>query len=228
MDQRIPFTSYDFWAYLSAGFLLMFGIDQAAGTTFLLREHWTIAQGALAVSIAYTAGHVVASASSWLFERLIVGKVLGHPREVLFGQGKAMPLLRRLLPAYFTPLPTETRSALLKKAARLDIQGAGEALFWPAHAAARANPATAARLDNFLNQYGFCRNVAFVALVDAVVLFWSYRQPEGPEEHLIWARLALFVGVAMGLRYLKFLRHFAVEVFTSWAFSSFSEQEKQA
>ncbi len=32
LDQKIPFTSYDFWAYLSAGFLLIFALDAAAGT----------------------------------------------------------------------------------------------------------------------------------------------------------------------------------------------------
>ena len=32
MGQKIPFTSYDFWACLSAGFMLLFAVDQAAGT----------------------------------------------------------------------------------------------------------------------------------------------------------------------------------------------------
>lgn len=31
--EKIPFTSYDFWAYLSAGFLLLFVADQVAGTS---------------------------------------------------------------------------------------------------------------------------------------------------------------------------------------------------
>ncbi len=52
MDQRGPFTRYGFWAYLSAGFLLMFGIDPTAGAFFSMREDWTVAQVALAIFFA--------------------------------------------------------------------------------------------------------------------------------------------------------------------------------
>ena len=103
----------------------------------------------------------------------------------------------------------------------------GEALFWPAHVYGRNTPSVAARLDNFLNLYGFCRNTALVGLVDAVVLYWSYLRPNGPAEHLLWARISLAVSLGMTLRYLKFYRHFALEVFTSWAFAKRNE-EKQA
>jgi hypothetical protein len=83
----------------------------------------------------------------------------------------------------------------------------------------RGTPSVAARLDNFLNLYGFCRNTAFVGLFDAAVFYWSYCQPNGPPEHLIWARISLVVSLGMTLRYLKFYRHFALEIFTSWAFA---------
>lgn len=89
MDQKIPFTSYDFWAYLSAGFLLLIAVDSAAGKSLLMRESWTIVQGIVAVSVAYAVGHLVASLSSLVFERGLVGRLLGYPRNVLFGQPKA-------------------------------------------------------------------------------------------------------------------------------------------
>jgi hypothetical protein len=79
-------------------------------------------------------------------------------------------------------------------------------------------------MDNFLNLYGFCRNIALAAFIDAAILYWSYRQPSGPAEHLLWARLALVIGIGMTFRYLKFFRHFALEVFTSFAF--FKDEEK--
>lgn len=227
MDQKIPFTSYDFWAYLSAGFMLLFAVDQAADTKLLMRENWTVVQGVVAVSVAYTVGQLVASASSWLLERLLVGKLLGYPRNVLFGESKAWPWVRKLLPIYFEPLPAETQKAILEKGGKVGVSKPGEALFWPAHVAGRAAPAVAARMDNFLNLYGFCRNAALVAFVDAAVLYWSYLQPKGPEVHLFWAWLALIAGVGMTLRYLKFFRHFALEVFTSWAFAKDKEQEKR-
>lgn len=227
MEQKIPFTSYDFWAYLSAGFTLLFAVDQAAGTRLLMRDSWTVVQGTVAVSIAYMVGQLVASASSWLFERLLVGKLLGYPRNVLFGQPKAWSWVRNLLPTYFEPLPAETQRAILKKGGKINVNKPGDALFWPAYVAGREVPAVAARMDNFLNQYGFCRNTALVAFVDAAVLYWSYLQPNGPEVHLLWARLGLIAGIGMTLRYLKFFRHFALEVFTSWAFAKDDKPEKK-
>lgn len=77
MDQKIPFTSYDFWAYLGAGFLLIFAFDAAAGTGLLMRDTWTLVQGVVAVSLAYAVGQLVAGASSFLFEKILVGKILG-------------------------------------------------------------------------------------------------------------------------------------------------------
>ena len=120
----------------------------------------------------------------------------------------------------------ETQKAALEKGCKVGVTAPGEALFWPAHVYGRSTPAVAARMDNFLNLYGFCRNTALVCLIDASVLYWSYLQPKGPHEHLLWARISLIVSIGMTLRYLKFFRHFALEVFTSWAFSK--EPEKKA
>lgn len=225
MDQKIPFTTYDFWAYLSAGFMLLFALDQAAGTHLLMWEKWTAVQGGMAVSIAYVVGQLVASASSWLYEKILIGKVLGYPSNILFGNITAWWGFQKLLPSYFAPLPTETQKSALEKGGRFGVDKSGEALFLPAHVYGRCVPAVAARLDNFLNLYGFCRNAALVGLIDAAILYWSYLQPKSPSEHLLWARIALAVSLGMTLRYLKFYRHFALEVFTSWALASDKEPE---
>lgn len=227
MDQKIPFTSYDFWAYLSAGFLLLFAIDQAASTKLLMRDSWTVVQGVIAISVAYIVGQLVASVSSFLFEKLLVGKLLGYPRDVLFGQSRARPWVRTLMRTYFSPLPITTQNVALEKGRKVGVHESGEALFGLAHTHGRATPAVAARMDTFLNLYGFCRNTALVALIDATILYWSYRQPCGPAEHLLWSRIAVVIGVGMTFRYLKFFRHFAVEMFTSYAFSTDKELEKK-
>jgi hypothetical protein len=223
--EKIPFTSYDFWAYLSAGFVLLFAIDQALGTDLLGRDSWTVVQGVVAVTCAYAVGHLIASMSSLLFERLLVGKLLGYPRNVLFGQPLAWKWFRKLMPAYFSPLPDATQKAALENGGKFGVSAPGEALFWPAYAHARSTPMVMNRLDNFLNQYGFCRNAALVALLDAAILYWSYLRPGGPPEHLIWARVSLVIGLGMTLRYLKFFRHYALEVFTAFAYAK--EPEKK-
>lgn len=226
MGQQIPFTSYDFWAYLSAGFLLLFAVDQAAGTYLLMRESWTVIQGVIAVSLAYGAGQLVASASSAVFEKLLVGRLLGLPLNVLFGQPKAWKWVRRIMPGYFEPLPDATQRAALEKGSKVGVSIPGDALFWPAFAHARATPPVMARLNDFLNLYGFCRNAAFVAFMDAAIFYWSYLQPKGPVEHLLWARIAIVVGIGMTLRYLKFYRHYASEVFTAFAYSKEPDPKK--
>ncbi len=215
--EKIPFTSYDFWAYLSAGFLLLFVADQVAGSGLLARTSWTIVQGVVAVASAYAVGQLVASISSFVFERLLVGKVLGFPRNVVFGRSNAPGWLRACMPGYFKALPDETKRRALEKATADGVTGPGEAMFWAAYGRARSDAAVMSRLDNFLNLYGFCRNTALVAFMNAALLYWSYRWNGGPETHLQWTWAALAVGVGMTFRYLKFLRHYAVEVFTSYA-----------
>jgi hypothetical protein len=163
MENKIPFTSYDFWAYLSAGFLFLFIADLVAGTGLLARDRWTVVQGVVAVSAAYAVGQLVASLSSLVFERLLVGKLLGYPRNVLFGQPRAWRWVRALMPGYFSALPDQTRQATLDKCKGTGITSPGEGLFWAAFANARATPSVMSRLDNFLNLYGFCRNTALVA-----------------------------------------------------------------
>lgn len=219
MDQKIPFTSYDFWAYLSAGFLLLFAFDSVVGTKQLMRESWTVVQGVVAVALAYATGHLVASASSFLFEKILVGKLLGYPRDVLFGQPKAWKWVRRCIPGYFEPLPAATQAAAISKGGMVGVNAPGEALFWPAFANARATAPVQARLSDFLNLYGFCRNTALVAFIDAGIFYWSFLQSMGPSDHLLWAHIALVVGIGMTLRYLKFYRHYSVEVFTAFAYA---------
>lgn len=220
MDQKFPFTSYDFWAYLSAGFLLLFAIDSAAGTKLLMRDNWTVVQGTVAVSLAYAVGHLVASLSSFLFERGLVGKVLGYPRDVLFDRHKAPRWLRALLSTYFQPLQPETQAAALSRGKNAGVKTSGEAFFNAAFGYARQKPAVMARLDNFLNLYGFCRNAALVAFIDAAILYWAYMQSDDPREFLLWSRLALLAGIGMTLRYLKFYRLYAHELFTAYAYGN--------
>lgn len=219
MDQRFPFTSYDFWAYLASGFLLIFVADYVFETNLLTRDNWTVVQGVVAVSCAYVIGQLVASLSSMLFERGLVGRLLGPPRLVLFGKTKALRVVQVCLPGYFVALPPETQKAVLEKGRTSAVTTPGEALFWPAFANARTTPVVMSRLDEFLNQYGFCRNIALVAFIDAILLGWSYLCAEGPilNRHLAW--MALAIGLGMTLRYLKFYRLYAVEVFTSFAYS---------
>ena len=52
MDQKIPFTSYDFWAYLSAGFMLLFALDpKERAQVFTVEQKITPAAGWSIISL---------------------------------------------------------------------------------------------------------------------------------------------------------------------------------
>lgn len=214
---KIPFTSFDFWSYLASGFLLLCAIDSAAGYGLLARKDWTVIEGTLAASVAYVVGHVIAGFSSLILERGLVGRVVGWPSANLFGASTAPAWIQKTLSFYYVQLPPETQKAVLDKSSTSGVTSPGEALFWLAFAKARASDRTMARLADFLNQYSFCRNVALVSLVDAVILFWAHLQPTGIQQQLQFALIALVVGTALVARYLKFFRHYSLEVFTTYA-----------
>lgn len=219
MEKNFPFTSYDFWAVLSAGFLLLVVVDYVIGSNLLMRERWTVAQGAIAVSAAYAVGHLVAGLSYWLLENGLVRKMLGAPSTVLFGQPPARPWLRALVPGYFVALPPNTQKAALTKGAEIGAAAPGEDLFWPAFNHAKSVPAVMSRAQVFMNLYGFCRNTALVAFIDAGLLAVSHWWFGGPSENLTWALVAFIGGIGMTYRYLRFYRTYAVELFTSYAYA---------
>lgn len=225
MDQKFPFSSYDFWAYLSAGFFLLFGIDQAFSMGLLMRESWTVTQAVMAFSAAYAGGQLVAGFSSFVFEKLLVGRILGYPRDVLFCEYVAPRWLRSIVPGYFSVLPPPVRTAILEKGVAAGVSSGSDALFWLAFSNIRSVSYVVSRLDNFLNLYGFCRNVACVAFIDALLFYWSYCRGGLSVDLLLWSRLALVAGVGFTLRYLKFYRLYAVEIFTSFAYTK--EPEKK-
>lgn len=65
-------------------------------------------------------------------------------------------------------------------------------------------------------------------LNDAALLSWHYHWGDGGQRSVYLSYAALVVFVGMTLRYLKFYRHYAVEVFTSYAYAndSFSGASK--
>lgn len=210
-----PFTDYDFWGYLAAGFLTLFALDYSIGTNFLLRPAWTAVETAIAVSLAYVVGHLIAGMSSAIFEqRLLVH--IGRPSEILTGTKLGPGWARFMFPGYFTPLPPGAVSALRAKATAAGHSDFGS-LFTHAHRLAQKNSKAAERMTVFLNQYGFCRNVSFAALV-AAIAFAIAASRGGGDGSWLWAACASVVFVGMFFRYLKFHRLFTVEAFNSYVY----------
>lgn len=84
LAQNIPFSDYDFWGYLSAGFLLLYVVDSVIGTNHLTKDSWTVVEGVIAFSAAYAVGHLTAGVSSFTLT-FLAGAALGSYVQTMTG-----------------------------------------------------------------------------------------------------------------------------------------------
>lgn len=224
MDKFFRFSDYDIWAYLSSGMLLIAAWDFAFGTNWALKADWSAADGVIVIFAAYIVGHIVATPSSWILERLIVGRLLRSPSVNLFSDqqtGFRWLLQKTVLGNYYSPLPPDLRNRVLKKAGP-DVMP-GEAVFWRAYAIVKRDPTASPRMETFLNLYGFCRNISFVAFLagsfNATAAYQAARMNITEvlaNELYIWMLVSIIGGLLMFHRFLKFYRLYAVEVFVTY------------
>lgn len=217
---RLPFTVYDFFAYLSSGFVVLASITAAFVGYEPLKESPGFLLAVLFVVAAYVTGHIVANVSGDLIERRLVRKRLGMPTEHLLGS-ETTGVRPKLFPGFYSSLPSATQQRVFERAAERGFAGTGEALFFHCHALMKSDDAVQARLNTFLNLYGFCRNMTMALVIAAgtlgigVAVGSADTGPDiGPGW---WIVAALLAGVGMLYRYLKFLRQYGVELFTSYA-----------
>jgi hypothetical protein len=228
MRNWFPFTDYDFYGYLASGFVLLFAADYAlTGGAIMLRKDWTFVETVLAVSVAYFAGQIAASPSSVLLEHWLARRVLRPPIALMIGAAPMRKidsfLAKWVVGRYYEPLPEATRTTILEKAAAAqgksveEIAGDPEAVFGPAFVAARQNEDARQRMDDFRNQYGLNRNMAFTALL-STALFLGKVFYDGDDRTYLFAGFALLLAVGLFARFLKFYSAFAGEVLRIYAF----------
>lgn len=224
MRNDFPFTDYDFWAYISAGIVFLFALDHVTQSGFMGRPNWTFIEGLFTMACAYIVGHLLAGVASAVLERRLVAKWLGPPSVTLLGVKRGPTWFRRIYPSFYESLPLETQTAILEKAHDANIVTPGDALFILAFASARNNNASMDRMSKFLNLYGFCRNLSLTTFLCALLLAITAALFDRVVDYL-WASASLVLSVGMFFRYLKFYRHYAVEVFTTYAYSRLSTHE---
>ena len=120
---------------------------------------------------------------------------------------------------YYQPLPDQARKRILARAERESTAWAGEDLFLHVRYSPEIlqNTNLLARLNNFLNQYGFHRNLSFSALVVGAALLLKLKlSVDVDAEFINYALLALTAGVLLFYRYLKFFRQYSYEMFNAY------------
>jgi hypothetical protein len=114
MKQWFPFTDYDFYAYLTAGMLLIAAIDYTfAGAVLVQRTEWTVVQIAFWTAVAYLVGQLVAGPSAAVLEHGVARGLLHPPLAVCLGlrQRRRREKLAAALFANreYAPLPAQVR-----------------------------------------------------------------------------------------------------------------------
>src|SRR5215204_4495629 len=158
---QLPFSVYDFFGYLAAGFIVLAATDYAFDLHWLLENDLTLPIGIVWIVVAYILGHIIANIAGHVLQRWIVRSRLSSSEEVLFWEHEPRGI-RKLFPGYHERLPAETRNRILDKAKQLapEIETPGRGLFYHAFERVKHDEATRERLSSFLNQYGFSRNAS--------------------------------------------------------------------
>ena len=234
MKNWFPFTDYDFYAYLTAGMIVLFSLDYGINDgTIMLRESWPFIQIVFVIAMAYVVGHLVAGLASVILEQWVIHRLLRSPVAVMMGLGKPRfceTIIRHFFVGrYYEPQSENMRSIIFESVAKAlgreqeDIDNP-EDVFQVAFPVARAVPDCAKRMDEFLRLYGFARNVALSGVVGAAAMI--YRATAAGEDTLYWwAGVIVVLSISMFGRFLKFYAAYGAEVLRTYA-SSIKERSK--
>jgi hypothetical protein len=215
-------SDYDLFAYLPPGLFVLAAIDYLFGTRIVLDADLDLTKGVLLIFVAYVAGHLAAGPASAILERGVVARFLNRPAVNLLTNEEPNWFLRHIFADYYAPLSEPLRSAvLLKLNINLITRTESERIFWSAYPLAKKDEYARGRMATFLNLYGFCRNISFIAGTTSIIvilqtlwlIFLEHCQVERPR---VWVAVGLAaVAFAMFQRYLKFFRLYTVEVFSA-------------
>lgn len=214
--EKIPFSVYDFFAYLSSGTVWLVTADYVLGTDLLNRDKISPALGVVLIILAYVCGQIVSHFSSFILEHVAVGRLLKRPNAILVGEHPRWRILKWAFPNYFRPLPRQTQERIREQAYSRGVKDTGEDLFLHAYPIVTSNRPLQARLDDFRNQYGFARNMSFAFLTSTIAILIAHCLGYHPVSFR-WALLGALAGVALFYRYLKFFRQYSYELFVRYA-----------
>lgn len=114
---KIPFSVYDFFAYLSSGAVVLTAVDYVWGLGVLERKEVGPVLGVALVILAYVTGQILAQFSSFLFEHTIVERVLQRPLMLLLGAKPRWIVFAWLFPSFHRAFPETTQRRIKEQAA---------------------------------------------------------------------------------------------------------------
>jgi hypothetical protein len=211
----IPFTVYDFFAYLSSGSIIVLTFDYLFGMEWILKEKIPSVRLFVLLFLSYIVGHVVSNLSSYFIESLFTRKVLSPPTTILLGKSKSK-YWKIIFPGYYKSLPAKTIERVKANASLRKFEGDDDALFLHTFSVVTQEEIFRDRLDEFRNLYGFSRNLAFALLFSSLFLFIRFFSHQKPRT-IKFPALLTILGLAMIYRYLKFYRQYSYQLFITYS-----------
>lgn len=224
MKNYFPFTDYDFYAYITAGVIVIAGLDYSLfGGLLVNRTEWTVVQGVFWVMISYLVGHLTAGPSSFFLEQKLTNKLLTAPTMVILGlreTGWFGKLLGALFAREYSAFPSVACDEIQDKLAKkLDCERSAlsdhETIFHTAFVDARYEVSSDLRMNQFMNLYGMCRNVAFSFLLISLLLIFKVSIHSNPADRWLLAG-SLVMAIGMYGRFLKFYACYTREAFRAF------------
>lgn len=212
MKNWFPFTDYEFYAYITSGVIVISGIDYTLfGGILVNRAEWTVVQGVFWTMISYLVGHIAAGLSSFALEQTLVKKIFRAPELIILGLKEPRwfeKLFKSLFASEYARFPQQNCDDILDKLATSlkcdrSLLTNPEAMFQTAFSVSRYEPTSEARLNQFMNLYGLCRNVAFAFLLVTFLLIWKRIFSPNPMDGWLLVGASV-MSVGMFGRYLKF------------------------
>ncbi len=221
---KLPFSIYDFFSYLTAGFVVLAGVDFALRDAAALDSPPALPLALLAVLGAYVTGQLVAQLAGSLLERGPVA-FTDPPEATLFANEGAERKRPRVARALYRPLEEATRTRVLARARQAgfplgegDDSSLGSKALWKhCFMRVRGDAPTAARLSTFSYLADFARNVALAALLAAAAILAGIVTGRAGAGAGWWLAAALLTTCGLWFRYLRFRRLFHAETYIAYA-----------
>jgi hypothetical protein len=115
---KIPFSVYDFFAYLSSGAVLVATADYIWGLGLLARTDIGALLGVAILIITYVVGQTVAHFSSFFLEQIVVHRMLKRPSFLLMGAKPSLKPFKWLFPNNHRALAPPTMTSAINTASR--------------------------------------------------------------------------------------------------------------
>ena len=214
---RLPLNPYDFFGYLGSGILVVVGMEFVLGFPNVLGREFGVVDSAMLFLGVYVSGQMMATPAKAVLEDFVIEKILGRPHSVLLG-GKKPRVRGFLFSGYYKQLPDTVRNSVFSKVASDGKQLEGESLFLYVRFApsTRNDERLNSRLNDFLNQYGFNRNLAFTSIIIGSALALKSQTSADPVLFQ-YGLTGLIAGIMLFYRYLKFFRQYSYELFNTYA-----------